>query len=78
MSKVSSSAAGASYRSDWTNVASIPRSAASARAAATASALKSRPVTFAPRRAQESVSSPKWHWRWSSVRPSTGPISSRS
>ena len=40
--------------------------------------LKSAPVTRAPRRAHDSVSIPKWHWRWSRSSPSTEPISSRS
>jgi hypothetical protein len=39
----------------------IPTSAASAVAASTAGAEKSRPVTVAPSHAHESVSSSKWH-----------------
>ncbi len=78
MSNRSSSTSGSPSTSDRTNVAGIPTSAASPRAATIASSLKSTPVTVAPSRAHDSVSSPKWHWRWSSVLPSTLPTSSRS
>jgi hypothetical protein len=37
---------------------------------------KSIPVALAPRLTQESVSSPKWHWRWSRSLPATSPTSS--
>ena len=39
---------------------------------------KSSPVTRAPSRAHDSVSRPKWHWRCTRSRPSTGPSSSIS
>ena len=39
---------------------------------------KSAPVTRAPRRAHESVSSPMWHMRCKSVLPVTSPTSVRS
>jgi hypothetical protein len=36
---------------------------------------KSSPLTTAPRRAQDSVSSPMWHCRCTSRRPDTEPTS---
>ncbi len=62
--------AGRSYTFDSMKRASgKPSSSASERAAATAAGDRSTPVTRAPSRAHESVSMPKWHWRWSSERP---------
>ena len=57
-----------------------PTSSASARAVLIPSPEKSTPVTTAPRRAQLSVSRPKWHCRCSSVVPSptSGPSSPSS
>src|ERR687897_3115381 len=55
------------------NVASSPISFASPRAASTAGAEKSRPVTRAPRRAPPRGSIPKWHWRGSNPLPPPPP-----
>ena len=53
----------------------MPRSAASSRASPMeALREKSTPVTRAPSRAQDSVSRPKWHWRWSRLLSLTSPI----
>ena len=45
---------------------------------AIASAEKSSPVAIAPRWARLIVSSPIWHWRWTSRFPATSPISAAS
>jgi hypothetical protein len=55
-----------------------PSEAASDLAASIAGAEKSSPLTSAPRRAQDSVSSPMWHCRCTSRRPATGPTSATS
>jgi hypothetical protein len=68
-------AAAASYTSATTNVADKPSDAARAEAAEMAGAEKSSPLTNAPRRAQDKVSSPIWHCRWTSERPDTEPTS---
>ena len=71
-------AATASYTSETTNAASMPSERASEAAADTAGAEKSSPLTSAPRRAQDSVSSPMWHCRCTSRFPVTSPASAAS
>ena len=56
----------------------MPMSAAISRARRMAAGEKSAPVTRAPSRAHDRVSMPKWHWRWSSVRPRTSPTAAIS
>ncbi len=70
--------AGGLSTSDCTKLPGTPVSAESARAAATASPEKSSPVTSAPIRASDNVSSPKWHCRCSSFWAFTSPIPSRT
>ena len=60
------------------NRAERPSSSFRDRARLIAASEKSTPVASAPNRAQDMVSIPKWHWRWSRLLPDTGPISSRS
>ena len=68
----------ASYTSAHTNLAGRPSAAASEDAASMAGAEKSSPLTTAPSRAQDNVSSPMWHCRWTSERPATEPTSDTS
>lgn len=56
----------------------MPSSAATPVASSMARSEKSMPVTFAPRRAHESESMPKWHWTCSRDLPATSPTSSIS
>ena len=79
MSNGSSSTLGSSSIVDRTKRApGKPSSTASRPARSIAAGLKSAPVTRAPSRAHDSVSIPKWHWRWSRLWSTTGPMSSSS
>ena len=77
-SKPPSTWLGRCWESASTKAASMPASAASPRARSTATGEKSRPVALAPRRANDSVSSPKWHCRCSTSSPSTSPTEART
>src|SRR5271168_51996 len=63
---------------DRRNLAGIFSSALIERASPIALSEKSTPVTFAPSRAHDIVSSPKWHCRCSSDLPRTSPTSRSS
>jgi hypothetical protein len=78
MSYVSRNRSGAAATSDSTNRAGTPIRPARSRAIRNEAAEKSTPVTRAPRRAQDSVSRPMWHCRWTNSAPLTSPTSATS